>query len=95
MTKYFLLTLLLILLSGCELTEPEPYQADRPPENRTEYNGLEGVAQQQKDQGYLMNKELADKCTAARVDVAVAESQGNTTDIQKQQSIISDTCKHG
>lgn len=95
MTKYFLLPLLLILLSGCELTEPEPYQADRPPENRTEYNGLEGVAQQQKDQGYLMNKELADKCTAARVDLAVAESQGNTTDIQKQQSIISDTCKHG
>lgn len=77
------------------MTEPEPYQADRPPENRTEYNGLEGVAQQQKDQGYLMNKELADKCTAARVDLAVAESQGNTTDIQKQQSIISDTCKHG
>ena len=95
MTKYFLLPLLLILLSGCELTEPEPYQADRSPENRTEYNGLEGVAQQQKDQGYLMNKELADKCTAARVDLAVAESQGNTTDIQKQQSIISDTCKHG
>lgn len=95
MTKYFILPLLLILLSGCELTEPEPYQADRPPENRTEYNGLEGVAQQQKDQGYLMNKELADKCTAARVDLAVAESQGNTTDIQKQQSIISDTCKHG
>ena len=95
MTKYFTLPLLLILLSGCELTEPEPYQADRPPENRTEYNGLEGVAQQQKDQGYLMNKELADKCTAARVDLAVAESQGNTTDIQKQQSIISDTCKHG
>lgn len=95
MTKYFSLPLLLILLSGCELTEPEPYQADRAPENRTEYNGLEGVAQQQKDQGYLMNKELADKCTAARVDLAVAESQGNTADIQKQQSIISDTCKHG
>ena len=95
MTKCFSLPLLLILLSGCELTEPEAYQADRPPENRTEYNGLEGVAQQQKDQGYLMNKELADKCTAARVDLAVAESQGNTADIQKQQSIISDTCKHG
>ena len=94
MTKYFFLLLLLILLYGCELTKPEPYQADREPENRTEYNGLEGASQQQRDQSYLMNKELADKCTAAKVDLAVAESQGNTADIQKQKGIISKTCKH-
>lgn len=82
-------------LSGCTLTQPEPYQADREPEDRTEYNGIEGVTQQQKDQSYLMSKELADKCFDAKVDIAVAESQGDEKAVKMHKRTIKDTCKQG
>lgn len=84
---------IVLVLSACKVTEPPPYQADREPEERTEYNGLEGLSQQQKDQSYLMDKELADKCSAARIDYAVAESQGDEDNMQKHADIISRTCK--
>lgn len=82
-----------LLLSGCTMTQPEPYQADREPEDRTEYNGIEGIVQQQKDQGYLMSKALRDKCDNARVDLAVAESQGQVDEIATQKDIIANTCR--
>lgn len=75
------------------MTQPEPYQADREPEDRTEYNGLEGIVQQQKDQGYLMSKALRDKCDNARVDLAVAEFQGQVDEIETQKDIIANTCR--
>ena len=43
------------LLQACKATQPEPFQIDRAPEDRTEYNGLRGMVQQQKDQNYLMS----------------------------------------
>lgn len=80
------------LLQACEVTQPEPYQADRAPEERTEYNGLEGVVQQQKDQGYLMDKALTDKCNAAKIDLAVAQSNGDTARAKQSQTIIGQAC---
>lgn len=87
------LVLVLLGLTGCKITEPEPYQKDREPEQRTQYNGAEGLVQQQKDQSYLMGKELRDKCEAARVDKLVAESQGDDAAVARQQSIIEKTCR--
>ncbi|GGF63177.1 hypothetical protein [Alteromonas lipolytica] len=81
-----------VFLSGCEATEPEPYQADRAPEERTEYNGWKGLVQQQKDQNYLMSAELRRKCDAARVDLAVAESTGDAQNAKIQRDIINNTC---
>ncbi|MCG7531896.1 hypothetical protein MHM98_11165 [Psychrobium sp. MM17-31] len=83
---------LVLLLPACEMTQPEPYQKDRKPEHRTEYNGAEGLAQAQKDKVYLMNKELADKCEQARTALIVAQENNDTADIKRQNSIIKDTC---
>ena len=83
---------LIILLSACGATQPPPYQKDRAPEDRDEYNGAEGLTQQQKDQAYLMSKELSDKCTTAKIDLAIAETDKNSSEIKKQNALISSTC---
>jgi len=83
---------LAVLLSACSASTPPPYQKDRDPEYRDQYNGAEGLTQQQKDQSYLMNKELSDKCTTAKIDLAIAEKDQKTSEIEKQNTIISDSC---
>lgn len=83
---------LIILLSACGASQPPPYQKDRAPEDRDQYSGAEGLTQQQKDQTYLMSKELSDKCTKAKVDLAIAKTDKNTSEIEKQKALISSTC---
>ncbi|MFT6910180.1 MAG: hypothetical protein ACJAS1_006908 [Oleiphilaceae bacterium] len=83
---------LIVLLSACGASQPPPYQQDRAPEDRDQYSGAEGLTQQQKDQTYLMNKELSDKCTAAKIDLAIAETDKNSSEIKKQNALISSTC---
>ena len=83
---------LIVLLSACGASQPPPYQKDRAPEDRDQYSGVEGLTQQQKDQTYLMDKELSDKCTAAKIDLAIAEADKNTSKIKKQSDLISSTC---
>ena len=83
---------LIMLLAACQVTQPPPYQKDRKPEDRTEYNGAEGMVQQQKDQNYLMSKELTDKCTDAKIDLAIAEANKKANEIKKQKSLIKEMC---
>ena len=87
-----ILVSLIVFLSACGATQPPPYQKDRKPEDRDQYNGVEGMAQQQKDQNYLMSKELSDKCTEAKIDLAIAQTDKNTNEIEKQNALISSTC---
>lgn len=89
--KLFSLSLI-VLLSACGASQPPPYQKDRTPEDRNQYSGAEGLTQQQKDQTYLMDKELSDKCTAAKIDLAIAEADKNASEIKKQSDLISSTC---
>ena len=83
---------LIVLLSACGASQPPPYQQDRKPEDRNQYNGAEGLTQQQKDQTYLMSKALSDKCTTAKIDLAIAEADKNTREIKNQNTLISSTC---
>lgn len=92
--KCFAFTLL-VILTGCSASQPPPYQQDRAPENRDQYSGAEGLKQQQKDQTYLMNKELADKCAAAKIDLAMAEQEKNTSEIHKNIDLINSNCVSG
>ncbi len=85
--------LLIALLSACTATQAPAYQKDRKPEDRNEYSGVEGLTQLQKDQTYLMNKELSDKCTTAKIDLAIAETDNNTSEIKNQNALIKSTCK--
>jgi hypothetical protein len=87
-----ILVSLIVFLSACGATQPPPYQKDKKPEDRDQYNGVEGMAQQQKDQNYLMSKELSDKCTEAKIDLAIAQTDKNTNEIEKQNALISSTC---
>lgn len=92
MNKNLFFILSAVMLSACGATKPAPYQKDVSPENRKEYSGTEGMAQYQKDQSYLMEQELADKCASAKMELLIAESEKDTKEIQKQKEIIEDTC---
>jgi len=82
-----------LFLSGCQVNEGEAYEKDKAPEERTEYNGAEGIAQAQKDKLYLMDKELRDKCNDAKISYAVAKSNQNEKEAQAQKAIIANNCK--
>jgi hypothetical protein len=90
MFKHLISILIIAVLSGCSATLAPPYQKDRKPEDRDQYSGVEGMVQQQKDQNYLITKELRDNCFKAKIDLAVAEN--NEQDIAKQEDIIESTC---
>lgn len=92
MFNKYLTLFLLALLTACGATQPPPYQNDRAPEDRDQYSGAEGLKQQQQDQTHLMNKELADKCTAAKLDLAMAEQENKTSEIHQQIELINSTC---
>jgi len=81
-----------MLLVACKSTQPPSYQKDKEPEYRTEYNGVEGMAQQQKDQNYLMSKELTEKCTNAKINLAIAETEKKASEINKQKELIKSMC---
>jgi len=80
------------MLSACSANITTPYQKDITPENRREYSGVEGMVQYQKDKRYLMDKELADKCNSAKIELIVAESENNASEIKKQHELIKNTC---
>jgi hypothetical protein len=65
--------LLIVLTSACSAAQPPSYQKDRNLEDRDQYTGMQGMAQYQKDQSYLVNKELSGQCTKAKIDLAIAE----------------------
>ncbi|MBA6223630.1 MULTISPECIES: hypothetical protein [unclassified Colwellia] len=83
---------LLVFLTACGTTQPPPYQKDRNPEDRDQYSGAEGLTQQQKDQTYLMNKALSEQCTTAKIDLAIAVTDNNASEIKQQNALISRTC---
>ncbi|KNC66432.1 hypothetical protein [Pseudoalteromonas ardens] len=85
--------LCLVTLAGCQVSQPAPYEQDKAPEERQEYSGVEGLAQAQRDQVYLMDKELRDKCRNAKVDLAVAQGDKNDQEIARQTDIIKQTCR--
>ncbi len=92
MNKQTALLILAGALSACNSTTPEPYQTDRAPEERTEYNGVKGVLQQQKDQSYLLSKELSEKCENAKIDLAVAQSAQNHKETKRQKKKVALNC---
>ena len=83
---------LMVLLSACSVTQPPAYQKDRAPEFRDQYNGVEGMSQYQEDKAYLMKKELVDKCTDAKIALAIAEADNNQGEVKTQNNIINRAC---
>jgi hypothetical protein len=93
MLKPMLCLSVAVLLAGCGATSPPPYEKDKTPEERKYYQGATGLAQQQKDQNYLMKKEISENCEQARLDLAVAETEGETDTIAHFKSVIKQSCK--
>jgi starvation-inducible outer membrane lipoprotein len=93
MLKPILCLSLAVLLAGCGATSPPPFEKDKTAQEREYYQGATGLVQQQKDQNYLMNKELSEKCEQARLDLAVAASEGQKENITHFKSVIKQSCK--
>lgn len=91
--KHYLIAAFCFLMMGCQASQAPAYQADKSPEERTQYNGLDGAIQKQKDQNYLLSKELKDKCDEARIDLAVAQRESNEESASIHQGIIEKTCR--
>ncbi|AOT09435.1 hypothetical protein [Pseudoalteromonas luteoviolacea] len=87
------ISVLVLLLNGCKVNEGESFDRDATPEERTEYQGVEGVVQSQKDKVYLMDKALTDKCKNAKVDHAVAITNNDIKAQEEQLKIIKSTCR--
>jgi hypothetical protein len=51
------------------------------------------MSQRQKNQIYLINKELRDKCKKANLDLLVAQDNNDTVAAKKAAGEIEDTCK--
>ncbi|MBO1255381.1 hypothetical protein J3L16_06750 [Alteromonas sp. 5E99-2] len=92
MKPLFPFIILLLSLSACRATQAPPYQADREPENRDTYNGIKGLSQYQKDQVYLMEKELSEECEEAKIELGIAETKQDESSIKTQKKIISRSC---
>ena len=85
MKKLFSFVALLLCLSACSATQAPSYQADREPENRDTYIGIEGMGQYQKDQAYLMEKELSEECQNAKIELGIAEAEKDESSIRIQK----------
>lgn len=83
---------IVVFILGCSASQPPAYQKDRAPEDRTQYSGAEGLTQQQKDQSYLMDKELSEQCQEAKIDLAIAKTDNKVADIKRSEAIIADSC---
>ena len=87
-----ILILSTLALCACNATTPEPYKKHLKPEQRSEYNGLKGWAQSEKDRVYLMHKESKRKCASARVSLAIATSENQTEEIEILTNKIKRVC---
>jgi hypothetical protein len=85
-------TSLIILLTACSNHQSAGFQEDRQPEDRDQYSGAVGLVQLQKDQSYLMKKELTDQCMKAKVDLAMALTDNNQAQIEVQADLVGKTC---
>lgn len=92
MFKRYKMTVVCILIAGCSSQTLPPYQADRSPESRDSYNGVTGVAQWQKDQSYLADKELTGKCELIRTRMIEAHLTENTKLLEKLSKESKDFC---
>lgn len=77
MFQYWKLVPFMLLVIGCSAQTPPSYQADRAPQDRDSYNGIAGVLQWQKDQSYLADKELNDKCEQFKNRIVQAQLTQN------------------
>ena len=94
--KYFdfyrLFVLFIIFgLSSCGATIPSAYQKDRKPANRTEYNGIGGMIQHQKDQSYIRGKTLCDR-TTRYFNKGLNDSSNSKGKIEKLNKDMMDAC---
>lgn len=91
--RHLIFSLVVICFAGCEATSPPAYQKDRTPENRDTYTGAEGAVQWQKDQNYLQQKEVSDKCEQAQLDLLVAQKDINQEIIETSKQVVKITCQ--
>lgn len=79
------------VLNACSAPQ-STYQKDRRPEARTEYNGLEGMAQLQKDQNYIMMNNARNYCLDEQVEMIAAEKVNDKESFELHKKNLKKHC---
>lgn len=88
-----IVSVLSLAMVACKATTPPPYEADKAPEDRQDYNGPKGLVQQQKDQSYLIDKAQKDSCEKAKLDWMEAQDGQNAAAMGVAQKQMEQYCK--
>ena len=89
---YRLFVLIVVFgLSSCGATIPSAYQKDRKPSDRTEYIGMGGMIQHQKDQSYIRGKTLCDRATR-NFNERLNDSSNSKDKIEELNKDMMDAC---
>lgn len=88
-------SILFLLSCSAKVIVPEPYDMNKTPEDRHNYNGLTGYSQRLKDEKYLFDKEQVNKCQNAQIDLAEAKAKGSDTIDRARQleTLVNEKCK--
>ncbi|MBU3004409.1 hypothetical protein [Paraglaciecola arctica] len=92
MKKLLFVSVFTLTLVACGSHRAPPYEKDKRPEDRTEYSGVEGSIQQQKDQAYLAIQANKLKCQDARLDLVDAEAEGDINMIRQVKARVQKLC---
>lgn len=92
MKKLLFVSVFTLTLVACGSHRAPPYEKDKRPEDRTEYSGVEGSIQKQKDQAYMANQANKLKCQDARLDLVDAEAEGDINMIRQVKARVQKLC---
>jgi hypothetical protein len=81
--KILIVSAFTLTLVACGAHQAPPYKKDKRPKDQSEYSGVEGVVQKQKDQAYLANEANKFKCQDARLDLVDAEAGGDINMVRR------------
>lgn len=92
MKKLLFVSVFTLTLVACGSHRAPPYEKDKRPEDRTEYSGVEGSIQKQKDQAYMANQANKLKCQDARLDLVDAEAEGDINMVRQVKARVQKLC---
>lgn len=92
MNKIFIVSAFTLILSACSVHQSPLYEKDKRQQDPSEYSGVEGAIQKQKDKAYLTNQANKFKCQDARLDLVDAEAEGDINMIRRVKVRVQKLC---
>ena len=92
MNKILIVSAFTLILAACSAHQSPLYEKDKRPQDPSEYSGVEGTIQKQKDQAYLSNQANKFKCQDARLDLVDAEAEGDMNIVRRVKARVQKLC---